>query len=88
MDRPKETVGIAELKARLSATLRLVKGGATVIIEERGHPVARLVPHGPPGPLPGIRKATRDPASLKLPAPLGRRIDLDAALRAERKDRR
>jgi len=39
-------VGIRELKARLSAIVREVKRGATVMITEHGRPVARLVPAG------------------------------------------
>jgi prevent-host-death family protein len=41
-------VGIRELKARLSTYLRQVKGGRTVIITERGEPVARIVPMSQP----------------------------------------
>lgn len=37
-------VGIRELKAQLSAYLRQVKGGATVIVTERGTPIGRIVP--------------------------------------------
>ncbi len=37
-------VGIRELKSRLSQYLRDVKAGATVVVTERGVPVARLVP--------------------------------------------
>ncbi len=37
-------VGIRELKAQLSAYLRQVKGGATVIVTERGAPIGRIVP--------------------------------------------
>ena len=40
-------VGIRELKARLSAYMWLVKAGATVVITERGKPVARIVPLSP-----------------------------------------
>ena len=40
------TVGIRELKARLSSYVRQVKSGASVIITDRGEPVARLVPMG------------------------------------------
>jgi len=39
-----DTVGIRELKATLSAQLRKVKRGASVIVTEHGRPVARLVP--------------------------------------------
>jgi prevent-host-death family protein len=38
------TVGISEFKATLVAQLRKVKRGETVIVTERGRPVARLVP--------------------------------------------
>ena len=36
--------GIRELKTRLSAYLRQVKAGGTVIITERGKPIGRIVP--------------------------------------------
>jgi prevent-host-death family protein len=42
------TVGIRELKSRLSHYLRQVKGGATLLITERGRPVGRIVPVGLP----------------------------------------
>ena len=42
-----KTVGIRELKARLSACVRQVKAGDTVVITERGKPVARIVPLSP-----------------------------------------
>jgi len=41
------SVGVRELKARLSAYLRQVKGGATLVITEHGKPVARIVPLRP-----------------------------------------
>ena len=41
------TVGIRELKVRLSAYIRQVKAGGTVIITERGTPVGRIVPLSP-----------------------------------------
>ncbi|MGC9334564.1 MAG: type II toxin-antitoxin system Phd/YefM family antitoxin [Anaerolineae bacterium] len=40
------TVGIRELKARLSSYVRKARSGASVIITDRGEPVARLVPMG------------------------------------------
>ena len=40
------TVGIRELKARLSSYIRQARSGASVIITDRGEPVARLVPMG------------------------------------------
>ncbi|MFQ6016184.1 MAG: type II toxin-antitoxin system Phd/YefM family antitoxin [Anaerolineae bacterium] len=41
------TVGIRELKARLSAYVQQVKAGATLVITERGKPVGRIVPLSP-----------------------------------------
>ena len=41
------TVGIRELKARLSVYMQQVKAGATVVITERGKPIARIVPLSP-----------------------------------------
>ena len=38
------TVGVRELKARLSAYLQQVKAGATIVITERGRPIGRIVP--------------------------------------------
>lgn len=38
--------GIRELKAHLSAYLRRVKAGETIVITERGTPVGRIVPVG------------------------------------------
>ncbi len=38
------SIGIRELKSKLSQCVRNVKRGATVVVTERGRPVARLVP--------------------------------------------
>lgn len=40
---------IAELKARLSLYLDLVKGGTEVVVTERGQPVARILPYAKTG---------------------------------------
>ena len=40
------TVGIRELKARLSRYVQQAKSGTSVVITERGKPVARIVPVG------------------------------------------
>lgn len=39
-----KSAGIADLKARLSSYLKLVKAGREVLITERGVPVAKIVP--------------------------------------------
>ena len=41
-----QTVGVRELKARLSEYLRQVKQGQTLVITEHGKPVGRLIPQG------------------------------------------
>lgn len=38
------SVGIRQLKARLSEYLRRVKAGETVLITEHGQPVAQIIP--------------------------------------------
>jgi len=44
------TVGARELKTRLGAYLEQVRQGRTLVITDRGQPVAELKPlHGPPG---------------------------------------
>ena len=43
-DSMETTVGIRELKARLSIYLQQVKDGKTVIITERGRPIGRIAP--------------------------------------------
>ena len=40
------TVGIRELKARLSSYVQEAKSGASVVNTERGTPIARIVPIG------------------------------------------
>ena len=39
-----KTVGVRELKAKLSGYLQEVKKGHTVVITERGRPVGRITP--------------------------------------------
>ena len=43
------TVGIRELKARLSNYLKQVKAGSILIVTERGQPIGRIVPIRPTG---------------------------------------
>ena len=38
------TVGIRELKSKLSECVRAVKAGATIVVTEHGRRVARIVP--------------------------------------------
>jgi prevent-host-death family protein len=58
-----KTIGIRELKSRLSEVVRAVKAGEHVLVTDRGTVVAELVPPGRP---------TRDPS---MPAGLARLIE-------------
>jgi prevent-host-death family protein len=42
------TVGVRELKARLSEYLRRVRTGETIVITDHGRPVGRIVPADQP----------------------------------------
>jgi prevent-host-death family protein len=48
------TIGIRELKNRLSEVLRAVKGGDHVLVTDRGTVVAELVPPGQPRADPNV----------------------------------
>jgi prevent-host-death family protein len=94
----KRTASVAELKARLSEHLRLVKAGHEIVVTERGLPVARLLPLDD-----GERRSTRRlrltrngtlkpgrgklPPALKRP-PAGEPLDTSVveALIEERRD--
>lgn len=41
-----KSVGIAELKARLTQYLRRVKAGQELVVSDRGEPIAKIVPLG------------------------------------------
>lgn len=58
------TVTTAELKARLSKYLRLVRAGETVLVTSHRHPVAHLVPHPQQEPVP-LGPTTRPLSDLK-----------------------
>lgn len=85
---PSKTVGVAELKAGLSAYLREARAGNSVVVCDRETPVARLVPYTPePEGLP-VRRAVRPLHAASLPRPLSRRVDSLAALLEERQSSR
>lgn len=68
------TVGVRELRQRASELLRLVKGGETIEITDRGHPVALLTPLPEGSPLERLRASGDvEPATAdldRLPIPL------------------
>lgn len=57
------TVGARELKTRLGTYLRQVRRGATVVVTDRGEPIAELRPLGGDG--------SRDEAGLAVLAAMG-----------------
>jgi prevent-host-death family protein len=63
------SVGIRELKSRLSSYLRQVKDGATLVITERGTPVGRIVPIRS-----SVEERTEDLAQAGLISWSGRRL--------------
>lgn len=67
-----KTIGIRELKNRLSEVVRAVKAGEHVLVTDRGTVVAELVPPGRPSTDPGVppglaRLAERGIARLGAP---------------------
>jgi len=82
-------VGIADLKAHLSGHLRTVKKGETLLVVDRGVPVARIVPATDPRGALVTRPPTRDLQSVKqllkrLP-PLGMPVSSLSILLEDRK---
>jgi antitoxin (DNA-binding transcriptional repressor) of toxin-antitoxin stability system len=78
-------VRIADLKARLSEHLRMVRNGGTVTVLDRDTPVARIVPFV--APTLEIRKAQRRVRDLKLPPKAAKRTDSVAVLLEDRRRR-
>lgn len=77
-----KTVGIADLKARLSEHLKWVRKGRTITVLDRDTPVAQIVPFGP-APV-EVRKSTRRPKDLRLPSSLSKPTDSLAVLLDDR----
>jgi prevent-host-death family protein len=49
-----KTASVSELKSRISEFLRLVRGGDTVMVTDRGRPVALLGPYDRAGDAQGV----------------------------------
>ena len=81
-----KTVGIADLKARLSEHLRYVRDGRSITVLDRKTAVAELVPIGHAGPGLSVRPAVGKGgfASVVLPPPLKLRTDPLDLLKLER----
>lgn len=96
-----KTVKISELKANLSAHLRLASGGEEVLVCDRNRPIARIVPISPLVFLTreerliakGVMKAPSKPADEPrfVPNPVGNHVIsqavMDALWEEERSDR-
>ena len=78
-------VGIAELKARLSEHLRVVRNGGTLTVLDRDTPIARIVPYTAP-PL-EVRQARRRLRDLKLPTKPSKRTNSVDVLIEDRRRR-
>ncbi|MBA3258937.1 MAG: type II toxin-antitoxin system prevent-host-death family antitoxin [Gemmatimonadales bacterium] len=81
-------VGLADLKARLSAYLRRVRRGETLTVFNRDMPIARILPwEHPPGAL-SIRPPVRRLRDVKLPrAPIADTDSLAALLEERQRGR-
>lgn len=86
-----KTVRIADLKARLSEFLRLVRAGQSIIVMDRDTPIARVVPFKDSKPRLVSRKPERGAKPLgkmPMPPPLRMKGDIVDLLLAERNNRR
>ena len=77
-----KTVGIADLKARLSEHLKTVRKGRTLTILDRNTPIAQIVPFASE-PV-EVRRATRHPKDLKRSSRPSRPTDSVAVLLSDR----
>lgn len=84
--RTMKTVRIAELKARLSEYLRLVRRGHPVIVMDRDTPIARIVPIEPRGGGLTVRmpKSSVPYWKIPLPPPYRGSVDIVEVLMEER----
>ena len=88
------SVGVRELRQRASELLRLVEGGETIEITDRGRPVAVLAPLPDRGPLARLRAAgdvrpADDDSELPEPLPLAAGLEAPSVTLARlRRDER
>jgi len=72
----KTSIQMADFKAHLSRYIRGVRQGHPLTLLDRQTPVAQVVPYSEkPGKL-AVRPITRKPNQVRLPAPLGKRLDV------------
>jgi prevent-host-death family protein len=70
-------VRIAELKARLSEYLRIVRGGETVAVLDRSTPVAHIVPVRDRSTLRVRKPAPGTPSLNRVPLPKAANLNVD-----------
>lgn len=83
-----KTVQIAELKAKLSAYLRIVRRGHSVTVLDRDTPVARIIPYKEDAQSLNVRRPLPDAPKLHeipLPPPLDLPIDIVSLLLEDRR---
>jgi antitoxin (DNA-binding transcriptional repressor) of toxin-antitoxin stability system len=88
-----KAINVTELKTHLSRYLRQASRGRRILVKDRDEPLAELgPPQQPSASWPDrlaqegrLRPGTQDWASLKISS-IGRRIDIQASLRAVRDD--
>jgi len=88
--KPSPTVGVAELKAKLSEYLREARRGRTVTVLDRETPVAQLVPIGS-AELLTVRPPAgrhRSIGAVPMPAPIVLPVDAVALLLEDRESGR
>ncbi len=86
-----KTVGVAELKSKLSEYLGRARRGHATTVLDRQTPIARIVPYEPGTPSLSIRRpppGTPPPGRMALPPPLRVRTDVVALLEEERQGNR
>ncbi len=86
-----KSVGIADLKARLSTYLRFVRRGETVVVLDRRTPIARIIPYRGQSRNLSIRKpapGAPSPAEVPLPPPVHLEVDIVDLLLEDRESGR
>ncbi|HSE95476.1 MAG TPA: type II toxin-antitoxin system prevent-host-death family antitoxin [Methylomirabilota bacterium] len=86
-----KTVGIAQLKARLSEYLRVVRRGQSLTVLDRETPIARIIPYPTDTRILVVRRPRPDAPPLHrvpLPPPLRTGLDVVELLREERQGQR
>jgi prevent-host-death family protein len=76
MKPTEKPVPLADFKAHMSRYLRGVRQGIPLTLSDRRVPVAQVVPYPAAAGRLAVRPASRDPREVRLPAPLGRKVDV------------